>query len=94
MNAMDTAAMVAVKILAFIEYDAAGWFAIIEVQFWLQKLMKTETKFYNGLSALSPELVMKIQVSILTKKKYLKSCHQKLRKNQTWVFYFYFFLNK
>lgn len=69
MDEMGTATMVGIKIPAFMETDAAGWFVIIEAHFCLRKVTHIKTNFYKVHSALPPELVTKIQASILTKKK-------------------------
>lgn len=67
MNELDTTAMGCIKLAEFMEMATAGWFTIFEAHFCRWKIINTETKFYDVLSAIQLELVMNIQVSILTK---------------------------
>lgn len=61
---------VSIKIPAFMETAASGWFAIIEAQFDINKITVSATKFSHVLSNLPPDLVIKLAPELLTGKNY------------------------
>lgn len=61
---------ITIKPPTFCESSAQGWFAVLEAQFKLKGISKTQTQFYNALSALPPQLVTNIPHDIISKEHY------------------------
>ena len=59
-----------IKIPAFMETAATGWFSIIEAQFHLSKITVEETKYYHVLASLPPTIVANLSPTILENKTY------------------------
>lgn len=59
-----------VKPPTFCESSAIGWFVVLEAQFHLKGITKTNTKFYTALSALPPNLVTNIPSEVLEREDY------------------------
>lgn len=57
---------VTIKTPVFSEGSASGWFAIMEAQFHIGKIVNTQTRFYHALQGLPPNIVTNIPGEILT----------------------------
>ena len=66
----DVAHAVSIKVPAFMDTAANGWFAIIEAQFNLKNITNASTKFYHVLSNLPPDLIAQLSPTLLSNKSY------------------------
>lgn len=61
---------ITVKVPPFTSKSPSMWFAILEAQFHLRKIVQEETKFYHCLSALTPQILERISPTIVANKNY------------------------
>lgn len=61
---------VSVKVPQFMEGSARGWFCVIEAQFKMKNITQEDTKFWNVLAALPPNLVEKLPSSLTDKQNF------------------------
>jgi hypothetical protein len=61
---------VGIKAPAFTERTPAAWFRILEAQFHLANINRSETKFYHALAALPPDLVSNLSENVLNTNDY------------------------
>ena len=61
---------VSIKPPEFSESNAAGWFAILEAQFFLGKVKASSTKFFHSVAALPASVVGRISPEVLGKQSF------------------------
>ena len=61
---------VTVKIPQFMECAVTGWFTVVEAQFLLKRIKKTNSKFLHVLSSLPADLVTKLPSTLVANSNY------------------------
>ena len=65
-----SASAVTVKIPKFTECAVTGWFTIVEAQFLLNRIRKTDSKLLHVLLSLPADLVTKLPSTLLANSNY------------------------
>jgi hypothetical protein len=63
-------ATVAIKAPSFTERAPVAWFKILEAQFHLANITKSDTKFYHALASLPADLVSQLSIDVLNQADY------------------------
>ena len=69
-NANAAANAVAIKAPIFSETAADGWFCVLDAQFELKNITHQTTKYFHAVSALPPDLIVKIPAAIKNARSY------------------------